>query len=594
MRSFGRSRRIFLLERNQVWLALLDLYEAILLERFGQAKRSRQLAQRAQYFFALSEFPGKAITADLFLARLDLQAGDCARAFQACQPVLERLRHAPFPSLQFQATQLWAEILESMGLISAARQAYESAHQTLEELRFRLRGDELKIAFLKDKHSIYESLFLLTLQTDSRSLTADAAFAIAERAKSRSLLEAVGAGASPKEAGLSQIRRELDMIYQQIQKLEPGAEQDNTESLRQQAQRLEAGLAGRALAESALSKTLGQVQSQEAMSGSTLREQLPADTQVLEYYVARSSLFAIVMSRSACEIVPLGSMREVEATTRFLRFHLQAPQPDERILTSHLQSLYRYLIAPVASRLLASRVVIVPHGILHTVPFAALHDGSASLLDRFILRYSPSASLLLAAEQRPASTAQESLIVGVEDLAAPGFLEEARQVAELLPNPRRLFAGDATTAQFLAAAPHARRIHIAAHGVFRRSAPMFSYMQLANSRLTAFDLQRLSLQADLAVLSGCSTGLTNVVGADEVMGLVRSLLVAGVRTAVLSHWDVRDAAAVDFVRNFYQVSLTDNLPPDEAVREASLILRTTYGQVRDWAAFAVYGSARKS
>ncbi|MDX2267402.1 MAG: CHAT domain-containing tetratricopeptide repeat protein [Bryobacter sp.] len=593
LRTIGRSRRIFRRERNQVWLALLDLYEAILLERFGQLPRARQRAQRAQQFFAQSDFPGKAITADLFLARLDLQSGHGPAAFLACQSALQRLQEQPFPSLRFQATQLWAEILESLGQLSLAHQAYEAAHHILEELRFRLRGEELKIAFLKDKYSIYESLFLLTIHRNAERVPAQEAFAIVERAKSRSLLESAGVASAADQSALTDLRRELDMVYQQLQRVELGQDRAQGKNLRLEAQRLEAALAGRALAENAMAKPISSPAT-EAIHAPDFAAHLPSDTQVLEYFVARASLFALVLDRRGCEVVPLGSMREVEAAARFLRFHLEQFLPEERVLRAHLETLYRLLIAPLQEKLRGPRLAIVPHGILHTVPFGALRDGQETLMDRFTLRYSPSVSLLVAAEQRPASGAGESLVLGIEDAQAPGFAQEAREVAALLPNSRLLLGDSASTTGFLAAAPQAGRIHLAAHGHFRKAAPMFSYLQLANSRLTAFDLQRTPLQADLAVLSGCSTGLADVVGADEVMGLVRSLLVAGVRTAVLSHWDVRDEAALAFMRNFYRAQLMENLPADEALRKTSLLLRNTYESVRDWAAFAVYGAAKKS
>ena len=116
------------------------------------------------------------------------------------------------------------------------------------------------------------------------------------------------------------------------------------------------------------------------------------------------------------------------------------------------------------------------------------------------------------------------LILGIPDPAAPQILDEALAVSGALPEAD-LYLGTAATDEVLRSRGGKNRyVHIATHGWFRQDNPMFSSISLGNSHLSLFDLYQLNLPCELVTLSGCGTGLTVVVGGDELLGLVRGLL----------------------------------------------------------------------
>lgn len=584
LKAMASARRIFRREQNRVWLALLDLYEAILLERFQQPELALRRALRAQAFFATSEFPGKAFLCDIFLARLRFAAGELHLAHAAALDLNQRLATYPSPSIRFQALHLEAEILETLGRLGEARRRFRQAHEILEELRFRLRGEEIKIAFLKDKLSIYESLFLLHLHAPAD------AFEFVEKAKSRALLEALNTLPDAENETLIALRRELDITYQQLQRLEASPQPQSFAALRAEAHRLEANLAGRVLAQRSAGLASG---SGRLTSLDELAAVLPPRTSFVEYFVARGDLFALVLSAGARTITPLGNLREVERCSRFLRLQLQFAEGDPRAIQTHLQGLYQMLVNPVRHLLTGDSLVVIPHGVLHSIPFAALLDNEEPLLRRYVLSQAPSASLYREALLRPPAAAGAPLVLGVADALAPEMEVEAAQVAASLDGAQLFTGSQATTEVFRQLAPTAPLIHVAAHGHFQSQNPMFSSLQLADSRLTAFDLHRLRFVADLVVLSGCGTGLNQITAADELLGIARGLLAGGARAAVLSHWDVRDECAARFMGNFYQLLQVNRNSPAEALRRASLDLRSTYESVRDWAAFYLVGAGEK-
>jgi CHAT domain-containing protein len=280
----------------------------------------------------------------------------------------------------------------------------------------------------------------------------------------------------------------------------------------------------------------------------------------------------------------------VQRLARFLRLQLRGSR---NALHAHLRRMYEELLEPLRPSLTGGHLVIVPHGALHSIPFAALHDGSGYLLDRYAISYAPSADLLRLTAERPAAEGIQSLVVGVADAQAPLIEREARTLAEILPDAKLLLGDDASFARLREEGRHSRIVHLAAHGFVQRENPLFSAIRLANSWLTVFDLYRCSLPADLVTLSGCSTGLNEVVGGDELVGLLRGLLQAGARNALVSLWDVDDGSTTELMEGFYRRLLLDGLSPVDALRAASLDLRGTYEDPYHWAAFHLVGLGKK-
>jgi CHAT domain-containing protein len=234
--------------------------------------------------------------------------------------------------------------------------------------------------------------------------------------------------------------------------------------------------------------------------------------------------------------------------------------------------------------------VIVPHGVLHSVPFHALFDGTRFLIDAFTISYAPSASVYrLCAAPRP-HAGGEALIMGVPDARAPYIEDEVHAVARALPQAR-VFLGDEATAERLAAlGPESRIIHLSTHGFFRGDNPMFSSIRLGSGPLNVIDLYQLRLAATLVTLSGCSTGLNVVAAGDEVVGLVRGLLYAGAQSVMLTLWDAFDRSTAVFMQAFYQ-HLASNPNKARAAQLAMRQVRAEYPHPFYWAPFVLVGQA---
>ncbi len=102
--------------------------------------------------------------------------------------------------------------------------------------------------------------------------------------------------------------------------------------------------------------------------------------------------------------------------------------------------------------------------------------------------------------------------------------------------------------------------------------------------LTAKEISHLDLRGtDLVVLSACETGLGEV-SSEGVFGLQRSFKQAGVRTIVMSLWDVHDDATRLMMTKFYE-GLLSGKEKREAFLEAKKSCKEKFPLPQYWAAF---------
>lgn len=106
--------------------------------------------------------------------------------------------------------------------------------------------------------------------------------------------------------------------------------------------------------------------------------------------------------------------------------------------------------------------------------------------------------------------------------------------------------------------------------------------------LTAEEISRLDLSGtNLLVLSACETGLGDTTMTEGVNGLQRGLKMAGVKSMILSLWEVNDRAGREFMTEFYN-GLFSGTERHEAFRQATLTMRHKYrSEPANWAMFVM-------
>ncbi|NEP76484.1 CHAT domain-containing protein, partial [Okeania sp. SIO2G5] len=178
----------------------------------------------------------------------------------------------------------------------------------------------------------------------------------------------------------------------------------------------------------------------------------------------------------------------------------------------------------------------------------------------------------------------------------PGAEQEAIAIANQL-NTTPLLGHNATESAVREQLSSARLIHLATHGLLdygdsareRPGAIALAPNAQHDGLLTAAELAQQDLVADLVVLSACDTGQGSITG-DGVVGLSRSLLVAGVPRVVVSLWAVPDMPTAGLMTTFYE-QLAVGQSTAQALRQAMLATMQTHPAPKDWAAFTLIGES---
>jgi CHAT domain-containing protein len=231
---------------------------------------------------------------------------------------------------------------------------------------------------------------------------------------------------------------------------------------------------------------------------------------------------------------------------------------------------------------------VIPHGTLHSLPFHAFADGDQYVIDKFEVTYAPSASVLRYCLDKPDVAGAIPLILGVADELAPKVEEEVRALGTLFPGSKVLLGSQATRENFTKAARSSGFVHIATHATFRQDNPMFSSFKLADGYVTAMDLFSMECGTNLVALSGCKSGLSEVSGSDDLLGLQRGFLYSGARSLLMSLWNVNDESTVDLMTEFYQI-WQGGARKGEALRHAMRAVRDIYPNPFHWAPFFIVG-----
>jgi len=609
LKAFAQARKIFINEKNRVWPSLIDLYQALVLFNEGHLSEAARLAQAALAFFDSSLLLGKAALCRLVLARIAQSRGDLPAAHRECLEALDKLKDTQTPMLKHQAYLLMGKVHAASGNSSDAYSCFRASRHELETLRNNVRGGELKLAFLKNRLEVYEVLVEACLEEPSEGSLKEA-FGYIEEAKSRILIDQmlrpvreVSQDSQGENAfHIRDLRSELNCYYNLIELEQLKSDRRSPERVRrleQEVRRRERDLV-RLLQESGGDTSQAAVPGFESVALEKIRDSIAPDTLLVEYFQTEDRLLACLLSRDRLEIIPVTLASRIGNALQLLKFQISKFRFGSEYTTAfrdplihsartHLKYLYDELLIPIRDYLNRSHLVIVPHGILHYVPFHALFDGEKYLIDDHTISYSPSASIFHICAKQTVNTSGPTLLMGVPDEKAPLIANEILSLSSILPQANTYLGASATEDVLRAEGLVSRIVHVATHGQFRQDNPLFSSIRLSTSYLSVYDLYQFRLPAELITLSGCATGLNAVAAGDELIGLARGLFQAGAQSLLLSLWDVHDASTANFMCRFYG-HLQQGSDRAGAVRRAMLEIREQCPHPYHWASFVLMGS----
>ncbi len=209
-------------------------------------------------------------------------------------------------------------------------------------------------------------------------------------------------------------------------------------------------------------------------------------------------------------------------------------------------------------------------------------------------------------------------VVEVPELAAlPDTRDEITAIANALSadlSKDTFFGAQATPQSVISANLKSRRIvAFATHGLVAGDLPGLDQPALALSPAPGKDIYsgllkleevlKLSMDADLVVLSACNTAASDGSGSEAVSGLVRGFFYAGSRSVLATHWPVETVSARQLVTHLFErYSKVEGLSRAKSLQRAMLEVLdkevakdgrgtavNAYAHPAYWAPYALYG-----
>jgi len=483
-----------------------------------------------------------------------------------------------------------AKIALAEGQRRVAEDMLKKAADVIEKQRSSINSEAGRIGFVGDKQTVYAELTALLLN-DGRYAEA---FAYVERAKARALVDLLASqkNINPHGGQTEQIKTTLAELNK--------AENDLTvvAQIQDQSGRIKTRSIVLALKKDLQEKApeLATLISVTTPAAAEIQSKIKDDETLLEYYCAGKDWYVFILTGKtiAAQKLPsagleknIDALRKTIATRNMPEFNQSS------------RTLYRQIFAGAAPAIKTKKLIIVPHGSLHYLPFAALSDGNDYLIDSFSIRMLPSASVLNFLTEGTKQAGRGALIFGNPKLDDPKYdlkfaQDEALAIGRIIPESKVLLRSEASKTNLQNFGSNYSIIHLAVHGVFDPDKPLNSALLLAADRnndglLRAGDLYNLSLRTDLVTLSACETALGKVATGDDVVGFTRGFLYAGAHSLISSLWQVDDEVTSNLMVNFY--TNLAKMSKDEALQQAQLKVKKHYPHPYYWAAFLLTGSA---
>jgi CHAT domain-containing protein len=424
-----------------------------------------------------------------------------------------------------------------------ALEAYLAAVDDSEKIRARFRSDEFKTGLFGDTQSVFEQAIALTVEKGDY----EAAWNLSERSRARALLDVV-------------------------------------------RNRVDAGVDDRQLN--------GDVPSLDVVRGV-----LKPGEAIVEYHSLDKSMVVWVIRHDGLTgyTLPIARADMDTAVTDFRNVIVRRRQS----AITYGDKLYTLLITPLGLRE-NERLIIVPHGALHYLPFQALHNADGFLIERHPVALEPSASIAVQLVTRERKVASKLVAFGNPTIAPayalPGAEAEVRAIAPLFASKEVFLQGDATRLSFRDNAPTGRILHVATHAQADTIDPLHSRILLAPATqpadgpdsLLAKDIYNLKLNnVSLVTLSACETGLGRIARGDEILGFTRAFFYAGATSLIVSMWPVADESSALTMRTFYS-QLANGDEAIDAMRTAQLAVlhNPRFAHPFFWAPFDLMGGWR--
>lgn len=594
-----------------------------------------QSMDRAQVLPATSD---QRAAIDVTTCYVDLEQGRFADARSRCTGALENLRQRNQHSAAAAVESILARLEKRDGKLEFAEKRAAAACAAVESQRGMVGDDRDRMDFLAERVEAFELLagIRLTLHTrQPQEGWEQLALETVEQVRARRLRDLLEGGNAGRLLGNTQDRRREEELLSILARTNRSLaeslllQQSFDPKLCEQADaalgeldRMDGTKPSLPAPETGL-RVSSPLPTPVGLHG--IYRELEPGTAMLVFHLGQEEAFGWVLTRNGLRGAALGDPGRIRYLAEVIHGQTIGASPfADRSLTHWAAQLSELLYTPFSTELEAARqVVVVAPAELQQLSFAALPFPAASgrpLIASRALANLPSAALLpaLRRAERPRRETKGLLAI-VDDpvydndsrlparARRPGRFRRLADTADEAADLQNLVGAERSTRLSGFAANRERLLggalqgfrflHFATHG--RTTDPphglVLSRFDESGAKIDdgfAFpELAGLKLDAELAVISACSSALGENVEGEGLLGLSQGFLSAGIPRLLLTLWPVKGDPARRVVGLFYR-NLLNGIPPAEALRRAQAGLAREGRPRKDWAAFALYGDWR--
>lgn len=561
------------------------------------------------------------------LAKVYRDVGDYTDAERYARATVEPMREVEDKYHLPGHLSLLADLEAKRGNFARADDFYSQAEDVTEGMLINTPSRQVESSLIDTMSESYVGHFAIAArQKDARK-----AFGIVELARGRSIADALRAGGdreSTTDPTIATARHKVNQLQTAL---------IHATSAKERSKLLDdLATAEFYLAPTGKPETRFQEAALRARPASldAVQSSLGRDETILEYVLGASESYCLYITRVSAGVVTLPEGRApIEKLARQLVDQIETKVP----ATNSARKLYGLLLGPLPTQALKQRLVIIPDGELHLVPWDALVDGEGRyLMMSHVVTTAPSAMVLylirtvrpqkqpplmllalgdvqyqqgvLSVRQLNADPPGASDPADVYDLAGhplhnlPSTKDEVIEAAETFGGKSVELLGTNATETAFKSEPlgQFRIIHIAAHGIASTQFPDRSALVLGedpgkrdDGLLQAREIRALHLNADLVTLSACDTGTGRLQGEEGIASLERAFFYAGARSVLASLWTASDVYTTTLVQHFYR-HLAHGQDEGRALQQAKIdLIQEFHSQASPfyWAGFTLTGEA---
>jgi len=353
-----------------------------------------------------------------------------------------------------------------------------------------------------------------------------------------------------------------------------------------------------------------------------IRNMLAGDTMLIEYYWLKTKLLIFYFSRKDL-VINIAKSPKLAEIVENIRYSICNSSGSQELLEWYLKLVSAEIL--LGSGLITSsgikKLLIVPHGPLHYLPFGLLYppyiatrgkrdtfpganknlrayytQDIKQLVDTHYISYLTSPQLLriLRKRKNPTTSSKKCLVVADPTGDLPYAMEEASVIVSSISSVDVLSGTKATKKRILSLYRNYDILHFACHAHFDEQNPIFTHLVVSDgkggiSRLELNEIYELNFNRNpIVVLSACESGAGKLTAGDEITCLPRAFIYAGARSVIVTLWPVQDRTTARLMEKFYR-NLSKGQPVGEALTNAQRWLKQTDADPYHWAGFQLIG-----